>query len=463
MAVHTSLVTHSSTRRTVTLAGLSLTGGVAAAACTPGGRSDVVGAAVKAPATIRLTTVFPDPPIVAVIEKQVGRFTQRFPQITVKFEPAASTNDWLQKRKVEAAAGDAVEVSHHRMNAVPELAALGILADLAAYLKRDGAALRVSDIWPDALDAGKYQGKQLGLPYRGIILLMTVFNTNLFQSAGVPTPLDLYARGQWTWQKVRELGAQLTNTRNPDSKLFGTSTFIFGNPDWRSAPLWHFGADLYNKERTRVTLTTPQAVECAEFFQNLACREGTAPVRLTDGYEYADDGAFTQGRLAIGFEWHGSLTSPRYERWPKEVAPLPAFRDKAGVLNAEQVSLLQHGKEKDAGWEYVKFAASPDEQLLMQQAFGYVPGHKHQFDAFVKQADIWRGVKGVSTLNDIMKAARPIQVSTKQSDVNTLWTKYVAGGTFANATGMLGTCQGPSAKDVMETVTREANQILGQA
>lgn len=71
------------------------------------------------------------------------------------------------------------------------------------------------------MNAGKYKGKQVGLFWQGTNLLVTVYHTGLFQAAGEATPDELYAKGQWSWTKVREIARRLTDARNPDQKRFG--------------------------------------------------------------------------------------------------------------------------------------------------------------------------------------------------------------------------------------------------
>lgn len=441
------------TRRWVLLSGSAA--GPLLAACEAGsGGQAPAGSAAKTPATIRVTTVWPDVPIVEAIQGQVERFTKQAPHITVKFEPAASTADWLQKRKVEAAAGDAVEVSYHRNFALAELASLGLLADLGPYIRRDGKIIQIDDILPDVVNSGKYKEKQVGLFWQGTNVLVTVYHTGMFQAAGEPTPDELYAKGQWTWTKVREVARRLTDIRDPDQKRFGTHAFALGNFNWAAGVLWTFGADLMNQDRTRVTLTTPEAVECFEYFHTLVCKDYSAPVRATDGYEFMPGGAISQGRLAIVPNWIGSMIQAA-PQWPFDLAPLPAQRKQASVLSPTNTSLMQHGPQKDAGWEFVKFANTPAEQQVMWKRFGQVPVHKQHFDSWTREVAAATNVRNLRYVQDIMKVAKAFPAVPPQDALQQVFQKH--------AFPLLHSCSGPAPKDVCEAISREGSLLLSPA
>ncbi|MBI3973450.1 MAG: extracellular solute-binding protein [Chloroflexi bacterium] len=442
------------TRRDMLLAAMAA--GPLLAACGAGdfGGQPTAVPAAKSPATIRVTTVWPDAPIVEAIQAQVDRFTKVAPHITVKFEPAASTGDWLQKRKVEAAAGDAVEVSYHRNFSLAELASLGMLADMAPYVKRDAKAIQSDDILPDVMNAGKYRGKQVGLFWQGTNLLVTVYHTGMFRAAGETTPDALYARGQWTWTRVREVARRLTDVRNEDQKRFGTHAFALGNFNWGAGVLWTFGADLLSQDGTRVTLTTPEAVECFEYFHTLVCRDYSAPVRATDGYEFVRGGAVDQGRIAIVPNWIGSMINAA-PQWPFDLAPLPSQRKQASVLSPANTSLLQHAPQKEAGWEFVKFAATPVEQQVMWRRFGQVPVHKQHFDPWMQEVAAATNVKNLRLVPEIMKVARAFPGVPRYSALQELFQKH--------AFPLLHSCSGPAPKEVCEAISREGTLLLSES
>lgn len=455
------------TRRRAVLVPPALAAGPLLAACTARGQGAQNPAAqpAKTPVTIDLTSAWPDTVYVEAIQAQVTRFTKQFPHISVNLQPATSTKDWTDKRKVEAAAGEAVDVSIHYDMFLWDLAAPGLLVDLGPYIKQQTKTVQADDIWPGVLESGKYKGKQFALFWVGPNVLVTVYNIDLFQAAGESTPDQLYAKGQWTWPNVREIARRMTNTRNPDRKVFGTTSFILGNVAWRSVPLWQFGTDLFNADHTRLTLNSPQGVECVEHFSNLVCRDGTAPLRTQDDYEYQPDtGAVVQGRVAIPFENHTALVNSRYDMWPKDIAPLPSYRQSASMLSTAHISLMQLGKHKEAGWEYVQFAASPPEQQQMQKQKGFaqVSAHRRLFDSWMAQMEATTKAKNLRYVKDALQAAKSVQLTTNQADLNAIWNKYLAGGRLGSSTGLLGTCQGGSAKDVCDTITREANQLLSQ-
>jgi ABC-type glycerol-3-phosphate transport system substrate-binding protein len=144
--------------------------------------------------------------------------------------------------------------------------------------------------------------------------------------------------------------------------------------------------------------------------------------------------------------------------WTFDVAPMPDYKQKASLLNAEQICLLHYGKQKDAAWEYLKFAASPDEQAIMAKAFGQTPPYKSQFDAWAKTADATQGLKGAPLIADVLKYAKPlpIEVTIKFSDLQALWEQKIIGAPLLNQ------CGGRSAKDAYDQFVRDGNVVMGQ-
>ncbi|MBI3969869.1 MAG: extracellular solute-binding protein [Chloroflexi bacterium] len=448
------------TRRRYLTKGASTVGiGLLGAACAPLGSTGEPAPpgppSGRTPATIRFAVPF-GAWLPTVVEPEIQRFQERFPHITVQVElagddPSQDETEWLRKRKIEAASGESVDLSVIRTRSLVELAALGLLADLGPRIKRDSGSMQVQDIWPNILDSGRYKGNQVGLFYLGVHLQVLFYNVGLFRNGGLPTPGELYAKGQWTWERHRDLSRSLTSTRDPERKVIGTSTAALSNPDWRSGPLWTFGADLFNRDRTRLTLDTPSAVECVSYFHTLACQDQSAVVALRDG---GVGGYAQKGTLGMQPLWTGGARTWRMYGYEFDIVPLPSHRRKAGVFSAEKVSVLKYAKHPDAAWEYLKFAVTPAQQAEKQRAIPQLPVYRHQFEPWMREQQTQGHPASLHVLKDVFESAQTVQVIEQQDALNEIWAKHMG--------PLLNRCEGPAPKDVCEAIAREANVLLAR-
>jgi hypothetical protein len=92
----------------------------------------------------------------------------------------------------------------------------------------------------------------------------------------------------------------------------------------------------------------------------------------------------------------------------------------------------------------------------MGKAFGNAPPYKGLFDAFVRDAEAFKDVKGARYMADIMKIAKPlpIELTVKFSDFQRLWEQQVV------STPLYYKCDGSSARDAYDRFVREGNLLL---
>lgn len=92
----------------------------------------------------------------------------------------------------------------------------------------------------------------------------------------------------------------------------------------------------------------------------------------------------------------------------------------------------------------------------MAKAFGNAPPFRSLFDAFVRDAEAFKDVKGARYLPDVMKLAKPlpIELTVKFSDLQRLWEQQVISAPLYNK------CDGSPARDAYDRFVREANLLL---
>jgi multiple sugar transport system substrate-binding protein len=87
-----------------------------------------------------------------------------------------------------------------------------------------------------------------------------------------------------------------------------------------------------------------------------------------------DEARFANGRLAMLLSSRRSTPTFRtIEDFEWDVAPLPSFRERAGILHSDAYCLTAGSGRKDAAWRFVEFALGPEGQRIVSETGRIVP------------------------------------------------------------------------------------------
>ncbi len=230
------------------LAGLAALPGLLATAC--GGSSSGEGKpqAAKKPVTIRITArMAPEKDMWPV---RVPAFMQAYPYITL--ETDLHDGDIIEVISTLIASGTIGDVVHtHPSAAQPQRLYLGkSMRDLDALIARDKLDLR--QWYPQAIDAGRLNGKIISLPFKGKMATVAFFyNQTLFEQAGLKPP-DLNT----TIDQVTEMAIKLTK---PDGSVWGMAGNLPKDARTHTGTIRRWNAELLSKDQKTATLDTQEA------------------------------------------------------------------------------------------------------------------------------------------------------------------------------------------------------------
>jgi ABC-type glycerol-3-phosphate transport system substrate-binding protein len=147
----------------------------------------------------------------------------------------------------------------------------GTLLDLNSLLRGQTWFTR-DEFWPTVLDAGRYQGKQLGVPLE-VAIEVLVYNPRRFQQAGAQPPT-----ATWTWSDAVDAARRLTLVAR-DRSVFGS---YWGMIATETAPnvvglAWQNGAQVILDNARNVTVTEPGTLEALKLLASLVGPSGVAP------------------------------------------------------------------------------------------------------------------------------------------------------------------------------------------
>jgi multiple sugar transport system substrate-binding protein len=304
--------------------------------------------------TIRVMSFFAyDNP--EVEEAVVAAFEEAYPDVNVELE-LVPFSDIFTKYKTLVVGGEAPDVISLNFDNTPQMAALGALEPLDSYIESDGYDMGI--YYDNTVNMYNIDGVQYALPgtFSDVVLF---YNKTLFDEAGLAYPSN-----DWTWDDMVTAGETLTQDVDGDGV-----TDIFGYAlAWWPMYLFLNGADVLTADGTACALDTPEAIEGLQKMVDLQGPDGIAPSR-SDLAAQSDWDMFIAGKLAmypIG-PWAVQPFNDNITDFEWDIANQPPGTQRATFLFGNSYAMSASSKNKDAAWEFLKFATGPDGSLIRQQ------------------------------------------------------------------------------------------------
>jgi multiple sugar transport system substrate-binding protein len=294
--------------------------------------------------------------------------------IKASYDPGANQG-YFEKLKTELAAGNAPDIFWIGGVELADFVATGQILDLKPLIDKD-KDFKLDDFYPNVISEVTRDGKIYGLP-RDISTMVTYYNEDMFKAAGLKTPKELAAAGQWNQQAMLEAAKKLTD---PSKQQYGLG---FGN--WWG-PGWGYfinaaGGSLYNADKTACGLNTPAALEGAKLANSLYTEKLVVPGDA-DG-----EALFNAGKVAMYFNgrWFtpGVRTNAKFT-W--DVAPMPEGKVKTTWLFWGPYLVNAKTANPDAAWEVLKVLTSAEATGKVAALGTNIPPRKDQsaVEAFLK-------------------------------------------------------------------------------
>ena len=329
--------------------------------------------------------VFGDPAELAAYQQLVAAFEEREPGVDVELIHIPSPTDYRARLGVDFAAGDPADVVLINYRRYAPFAAMGVLEPLAPYLRRSDV-ISESDFFEVATDPFKWRGRLTCIP-QNISSLVVYYNRDLFDAAGLPFPSD-----DWSWDEFLAAASALTQDLDGDGTTdqygVGIDPSVF-----RLAPfVWGNGGELVVLESglrpIRLALDSRAARDAVAWFVGLQTEHGVAPDALGEAAE-SSESRFLNGRTAMFFNSRrGTPTARRIDGFEWDVAALPTGLEPAGILHSDAYCMAAATEDKDAAWDFIEFANSPEGQAIVARSGRTVPSLKAvaSSDAFLDPA-----------------------------------------------------------------------------
>ncbi|AHK46017.1 putative ABC transporter, periplasmic binding protein [Ensifer adhaerens OV14] len=253
---------------------------------------------------------------------------------------------------------------------IPFFAENGHLEDLTPYFKNAGMEGPDNDFLSKSLAICRNPyntGPYVCLPYVGNAQ-MFFYDAAKYKEAGVDAPK--------TWDDV--LKASQTLTKNGGGRYFG---YVFrggqGNPvvaDFMPI-FWSYGANMFNEDRTKVTIDTPEGAAAMKMF--MALRD-VSPKGI-ESYNANEVGtALAAGAAASSINWPNwvaTFEDPSQSKMVGKIsyAPIPAgTKPGSSEIGHWTMGIMSASKNKQEAFDFMVWATSA-EQIKISATRGNPP------------------------------------------------------------------------------------------
>jgi multiple sugar transport system substrate-binding protein len=333
------------------------------------------------PQTIRLL-VFGAPEELQAYRTLVDAYAETASGARVQLVEASDREDLITRLSTSIAGGSPPDVFLMNYRFYGQFAAKNAIEPLDDRLAKS-TVVKLDDLYPQATEAFRWQGRQLCLP-QNVSSLAVYYNRTLFAKFGVAEP-----RAGWTWNDLVTTATAMTRNasgaivRGVESEGGGARVAVYGlgvEPTLiRIAPLvWSAGGQIVDDERkpTRFTFEASPAKDALRDFVALRLAYGVVPTDQEVEAE-SDEDRFSNGRLAMLLSSRRVTTTFRTVKdFEWDVAPMPMYgKQQAGILHSDAYCVTRGSKAKNAAWRFLEFAIGPDGQRIIAATGRTVPSN----------------------------------------------------------------------------------------
>jgi multiple sugar transport system substrate-binding protein len=260
-------------------------------------------------------------------------------------------NTYRDKLLASLAGGDAPDNMAIDHDMFPFMVQKDVFARLDPLVGRDKTVL--DDYFPSALQGMSYQGALYGLPTGGSAYYL-FWSPRLFQEAGLASPNDLMAKGQWSWQAFLDAAQKLTQGDGGPNAQYGADTglSVSAIAPW----VWSGGGSYLSGDQQRVELDQPAAIDALQFLHDLIWKEHVAP---QPGVGPGGIKSFVAGKLAMHLDWGGTgiaqFAPVKDLSWDLALPPAKDGKSFVSWAPLNPMTINKQAKHMDQSWTFERW------------------------------------------------------------------------------------------------------------
>ncbi|MFN2136327.1 MAG: ABC transporter substrate-binding protein [Candidatus Promineifilaceae bacterium] len=302
----------------------------------------------------------PDHPSMTAYNEIAAGYMSEHPNVTAVNFQTIPFEDYTSKLTLQLAGSDPPDGGWILERTAPQFLASGILANIKPALDAypdynfEDFSQSALALWED--DNGVY-----GLPFSTSPFII-FYNADMFAEAGLPTPRELYANGEWTWDALRES----VKTIHDEQGVYGFESVdaaIYGSI-WQTMPLiWRaFGGEPWD-DQGDCLMNSPETVAAFQFYHDLVYADGTAVPPGESGDFFSGQSAITIGQISRLSKLDGAEFN-----W--DVAPLPAGpAGEAPAVGQAAFAIFNNSPDRDVAMDFMAYMTNEENSALLGQYF----------------------------------------------------------------------------------------------
>jgi len=285
-------------------------------------------------------------------------YTAAHPDVTVKFETVPFA-DYVQKITLQLAGGNPPDLGWLLESSAPTFTQAGVLLDVGDTLRAD-AAYDFDDLSQGAMGLWQDGDAVYGVPFSTSPFII-YYNKSLYDAAGMETPDALAAKGEWTWERLKQDAAKLTGDghwgyQSVDGQGYDSRVLHNLIPIVRS-----YGGEAWDE--TGCGLNSDAAVQAIGLYHDMVYGDKSAVPPGEQGDFFTGNAALTMTQLSrvsklkdAGFEWG--------------LAPLPSGpAGQASVIGQAAVVAFAAGKNSDVAADFLAYMTNAENVAKMAEFF----------------------------------------------------------------------------------------------
>ncbi len=297
---------------------------------------------------------------IALLTEISEEYRKSHPNVTFEFVSIPVT-DYVSKLAVQLAGNDQPDMGWMLESPALGWEDAGALIDLAPYLK-DDADFNLSDFSDSSLSLWTQGDALYGIPFSTSPMFIA-YNADLFEMAGLDTPSESFAKGEWTWEKFAEDAKAITDLGDG---LIGYVHIdeVSTNP-WRLlVPVMQaYGGGSWNAGGNACLMSTDESIEAATLVHDMMYVDNS----IVKPNEKVDFTSGTVGMTMRQLSWLSSLADVTFN-W--DFAPLPSGPAGAKpVVGQAAVVVFNSSPNQEVAVDFLKFLMNEENSAKLSQFF----------------------------------------------------------------------------------------------
>jgi ABC-type glycerol-3-phosphate transport system substrate-binding protein len=343
-----------------------------------------------------------------VFEAAIDRFEAHYPEYTVNRITSPGGDEFHTKLLTNYGAGTAPDAHGLQWGPVWAFAHKGVLANLTPFVERDAGDVKLEEMW-EAITGMLYypvgSNTMVALPRETFGLYMRFYNKQILADAGIETPDQDYAAGEWTWDVWRQKVNAATRFSGERREIMGGNQ---GVGLWDLATVFpSLGVPMLNEEQTHFNIDAEAVQDWLQMVADMVNIDRSLG-KPEETREF-DWGA--SGKLAIQHDASWSIPNKK-ETWANidwDFVPPP--KGEGGHSNVPGCDFHavngSPNADQEGGWTLIKFLNSPEEDLWWSVNMYGPPFRKQNLETWIQTVSADLPKDGWQYIGDMTAAATP--------------------------------------------------------